>query len=62
MESEKLSLRQQLSKAEKDLQAARKEIEKVIIGVGLEILPFSFSFFLLLFHFDFNKQPQKLFL
>ena len=32
MESEKLSLKQQLSKAEKDLQAARKEIEKVIIG------------------------------
>ena len=32
MESEKLSLKQQLSKAEKDLQAARKEIEKVTIG------------------------------
>ena len=32
MESEKLSLKQQLSKAEKELQAARKEIEKVIIG------------------------------
>ena len=32
MESEKLSLKQQLSKAEKDLQSARKEIEKVVIG------------------------------
>merc|ERR1712218_265426 len=31
MESEKLSLEQQLSKAEKDLQSARKEIEKVVI-------------------------------
>ena len=32
MENERLALKQQLSKAEKDLQAARKEIEKVVLG------------------------------
>merc|ERR1719291_401138 len=31
MENERLALKQQLSKAEKDLQAARKEIEKVVL-------------------------------
>ena len=46
-----------MSKAEKDLQAARKEIEKVIIGVGLEILPFSFSFFILRLLLIFNWSP-----
>ena len=54
MESEKLSLKQQLSKAEKDLQSARKEIEKVVIGGIRDTAIFFELLFLFSFYFDFG--------
>ena len=38
MENEKLSLKQQLTKCEKDLDAAKKQIEKVKLGGNINIL------------------------
>ena len=43
MENEKLAMKQQLSKYERDLQAAKKEIDKVVLGEIINIVIFFFS-------------------
>ena len=44
MENETLTLRQQLNKCQKDLEAAKKQIEKVILGGIINLFYFMFWF------------------